>query len=145
MKKWMLPLAGLLPLVLGVLLDRAMMTVFFDVTPPLRLIGILTLGVWFGLAFLLGGWAGDPRQAAALLNLPALLVLVLLGVQELALHAYWQNLAGVLTQLFFFPLLSLGFALTGWSQSVFSAYCAAFLLLAAASYLGARFRFQRRR
>lgn len=72
------------------------------------------------------------------MNGVALVVLVLLGIQELVLGAYFSNAVGIWTQLYYLPLLQLGFSLTSWSSRVFTADAAAWLLMAAASYLGFR-------
>ena len=75
-------------------------------------------------------------MSIACMNGVALLVLVLLGIQELVLGAYFSNAAGIWTQLYFLPLLQLGFSLTSWSSRVFAADAAACLLMVAVSYLG---------
>lgn len=68
----------------------------------------------------------------------ALVVLGTAGIHELVLGAYFSNAAGIWTQLYYLPLLQLGFSLTSWSSRVFTADAAAWLLMAAASYLGFR-------
>ena len=70
--------------------------------------------------------------------LAALVVLVLLGVQELSLHAYWDNAVGLLTQFFYLPLLRLGAIVAMWTGQVFWFYFGAFLLLVLSSWLGCR-------
>ena len=67
-----------------------------------------------------------------------LVVLVLLGVQELSLHAYWDNAVGLLTQFFYLPLLRLGAIVAMWTGQVFWFYFGAFLLLVLSSWLGCR-------
>lgn len=66
------------------------------------------------------------------------MVLVLLGVQELSLHAYWDNAVGLLTQFFYLPLLRLGAIVAMWTGQVFWFYFGAFLLLVLSSWLGCR-------
>ena len=63
---------------------------------------------------------------------------VLLGVQELSLHAYWDNAVGLLTQFFYLPLLRLGAIVAMWTGQVFWFYFGAFLLLVLSSWLGCR-------
>ena len=65
-------------------------------------------------------------------------LLVLLGVQELSLHAYWDNAVGLLTQFFYLPLLRLGAIVAMWTGQVFWFYFGAFLLLVLSSWLGCR-------
>ena len=67
-----------------------------------------------------------------------LVLLVLLGVQELSLHAYWDNAVGLLTQFFYLPLLRLGAIVAMWTGQVFWFYFGAFLLLVLSSWLGCR-------
>lgn len=140
MKKLALFLMGCTPFFWGRLMDWALWTLFDEALPPLLfpLSALALLGLWAAAACLLG--AGDRGPLATLLplDLPALAVLVLLGVQEGLLHAYLPGPVGIGTQLFFLPLVNLGATLTAWlpSISVFPAYCAAFLLLLAASLAG---------
>ena len=65
-------------------------------------------------------------------------LMVLLGVQELSLHAYWDNAVGLLTQFFYLPLLRLGAIVAMWTGQVFWFYFGAFLLLVLSSWLGCR-------
>ncbi len=60
------------------------------------------------------------------------------GVQELSLHAYWDNAVGLLTQFFYLPLLRLGAIVAMWTGQVFWFYFGAFLLLVLSSWLGCR-------
>lgn len=135
MKKFALLLIGCIPFLIGWFIDRFLIH-FIAGAFPLFIVGILLLAVWFASAYFLGQGAGGTVWTAVLLNLPALLILVLVGVQELALHAYWRNFVGIWTQIFYLPLLHIGFTLSTWSHRVFTAYCIGFVLLAAASLLG---------
>mgnify|MGYP001855463879 CR=1 FL=1 len=108
--------------------------------PPLLLIALLLLLVWGLIAFLARPRMKSTAAVILPLNLIALLVLLLLGVQELILHAYWFNPVGWLTQFYYLPLLRAGVLLTSWTSSVFTAYCAAFLLMLAASTFGCNLR-----
>ena len=130
-----LTLTGLLPFAAGYGMHW-MMTAYPDLRLPYGLIGLVFLLLWGGIAFLAGIFA---RRSTSLtivcMNGVALVVLVLLGIQELVLGAYFSNAAGVWTQLYFLPLLRLGFSLTSWSSRVFAADAAAWLLMVAVSYL----------
>ncbi len=127
---------GLVPFPVGRVMDWMLVTA--SVRLPLGLIGIGMLVLWCFIAYWCYGRVGRTVKTVFWLNLPALAVLVLLGVQTLVFHAYWGNLAGAWTQLFYLPLLTLGFTLTAWSDTMFPVYCAGFLLLAAAAVLGCR-------
>ena len=138
MPELMLTLTGLLPFAAGYGIHR-MMTAYPDVRLPYGLIGLIFLLIWGGIAFLAGSFARrNPLAKIICMNGVALVVLVLLGIQELVLGAYFSNAAGIWTQLYYLPLLQLGFSLTSWSSRVFTADAAAWLLMAAASYLGFR-------
>lgn len=131
----LLVILGLLPFVAGGLMNHSMLA-HPDTLPPFLLIGLLLLLGWGLISFFAVRRGGCVETVVLSLNAVAALVLVLLGVQELILGAYWTNAAGAWTQYFYLPLLNLGFTLTSWSHSVFPAYAAAFVLLAAASALG---------
>ena len=136
MLEFTLTLAGLLPFAAGYGMHW-MMTAYPDVRLPYGLIGLAFLLLWGGIAFLAGIFARrTPLLSIACMNGVALLVLVLLVIQELVLGAYFSNAAGIWTQLYFLPLLQLGFSLTSWSSRVFAADAAACLLMVAVSYLG---------
>ena len=128
MLEFTLTLAGLLPFAAGYGMHW-MMTAYPDVRLPYGLIGLAFLLLWGGISFLAGIFARrTPLLSIACMNGVALLVLVL--------GAYFSNAAGIWTQLYFLPLLQLGFSLTSWSSRVFAADAAACLLMAAVSYLG---------
>lgn len=130
---------GFIPFALGSFMNWFMMT-YSNTLPPLALVGIVTLLIWAAIAFLVKPYIKDTKKVIIGLNSVASVVLVLVGIQELLLHAYWQNLIGVWTQFYYLPLLNIGFRLTNWSHSVFSAYCAAFLLMVIATLLGCKLR-----
>lgn len=139
----LLVLLGALPFLAGWALDLLMH--HLAVFPPLEPVGLLFLLLWGGFAFLLRGQHfGLRRIILSLHGIPAL-VLVLLAIQELVLHAYWFNPLGLWTQRFYLPVLNLGFALTSWSHTVFSAYCAGFLLMLLAATSGCALRGRLRR
>lgn len=126
---------GLIPFALGSFMNRLMMA-YANVLPPFTLFAVITLLLWAAIAFLAKPFIRSTRKVMICLNLLGLIDLMLLGIQELLLGAYWNNFAGVMTQFYYLPLINLGFRLTAWSHTVFSAYCAAFLLMVGASYLG---------
>lgn len=136
MKKLVIAVFGMVPVLIGMLMNWAMVTVWPTAALPLGLIAVVFLLFWFCLAYALSGWIKNPAEGAALLGVPGCLVLVLLAIQEYWLGAYWQSLVGTLTQEFFLPVMYLGFNLTTWSHRIFPAYCAAFLLMFAAACLG---------
>lgn len=130
---------GLIPFAMGAFMNWYMMT-YPNGLPPFALIGIVTLLIWAAIAFVVKPYIKNTKKVVIGLNLVAFVVLVLVGIQELLLQAYWFNFVGVWTQFYYLPLLNISFALTSWSHSVFSAYCAAFLLMVIATLLGCKLR-----
>lgn len=126
---------GLIPFAFGSFMNRLMMTRPNNL-PPFTLFAVIMLLLWAAIAFFANSRIKSTKKVVICLNLVGFIDLALLGIQELVLRAYWNNLAGALTQFYYLPLLNLGFRLTDWSHTVFSAYCAAFLLMVAASLLG---------
>ncbi|MBS5118385.1 MAG: hypothetical protein KHZ10_10990 [Clostridium sp.] len=98
------------------------------------------LSAWGLLAFLMNGNGKRTKQIVIFLNLIAAFDLVLIGIQILVLHAYWLNGIGIWTQLFYLPVLNLGFCLTGWSHGVFPAYAAGFILMVGVTFAGCKLR-----
>ena len=125
---------GLLPFLLGGGLNAWMMA-RPEALPPFLGIGIGVLALWFFLSLGAFRFVRGIGRVVIPLNLPALIVLVLLGVQAIR-GSYWMNALGAWTQFFYLPLIYMGSLATAWSRAVFPAYCAAFLMLAAVSCLG---------
>ena len=130
---------GLIPFALGGFMNWIMMT-YSNTVPLFVLFAIVTLLIWVAIAFIVKPYIKNTTKIVIGLNFVAFVVLVLVGIQELLLHAYWQNMIGIWTQFYYLPLLNIGFRLTDWSHSVFSAYCMAFLLLVIATLLGCKLR-----
>lgn len=128
---------GALPFFFGGILNW-IMTIYSDNIPPYVIIGFLFLLFWGIITYLLKSKIRNTKKVVILLNTIAAIDLLLLGIQELVIHAYWMNVIGVWSQMFYLPLLNIGFKLTSWSHTLFSAYCVSFVLMAAASFLGCR-------
>lgn len=130
---------GALPFLIGGVQNWYMLT-YLDSVLPYGLISVAVLLLWGCIAFLLNDRYHRTKAIVISLNLIAALDLLLLGIQELILHAYWMNSVGSWSQLFYLPMLNLGFRLTSWSHSVFTAYAACFALMVAASLAGCKLR-----
>lgn len=130
---------GALPYVLGWLQNGWMYHGLSSVM-PYSLISALFLLIWGGIAFLFRGKVQCTKKVIVFLNLIAAFDLVLLGIQELILHAYWMNTIGAWSQFFYLPILSLGFSLTRWAHIVFPGYAASFVLMIAVSFVGCKLR-----
>lgn len=132
-QKLLILLLGCSPLLLGRLQDFCMTNLMWNV--PLLLITALMLLLWAFLSnsalYLLDG----KKIALFLLNAPAVVTLALILVQEWIFGAYWMNSIGIYSQLFYLPLISLGFRLTFWANSIPPAYITAFLTMILVSVL----------
>lgn len=126
---------GFLPFVFGGIMNWWMMT-NPDTLPPYLLIALGMLILWAVISFFMMGRMQHEKKVVLSLNGIAFVVLILLGVQEMVLQAYWMNPLGAWTQYFYLPLLRLGFTFTSWTPSMFFAYIASFLLMLGASILG---------
>ena len=128
---------GALPFLAGGIQNWYMLA-HADSAFPYGLISLAALLAWGCIAFFLDKHYRMTRAIFISLNLIAAFDLLLVGIQELAFHAYWANGIGVWSQLFYLPILNLGFSLTSWSHSVFTAYAACFVLMAAVSFAGCK-------
>lgn len=130
-------IAGAFPLMVGSILNKIMLEKLESVL-PLLLIGLLFLNVWLMTAFLFQNRMKNTKRVVVLLNAIAAIDLLLLAIQELVIHAYWGNMIGVWSQLFYLPIVKFGFMVTSWSHTMFSAYAASFILMLAVSLLGCK-------
>lgn len=130
---------GALPFAVGRIQDWYM-SANLNSSLPYGVISLAFLSAWGLLAFLMNGNGKRTKQIVIFLNLIAAFDLVLIGIQILVLHAYWPNGIGIWTQLFYLPVLNLGFCLTSWSHGVFSAYAAGFILMVGVTFAGCKLR-----
>lgn len=136
---FILAFLGLIPFAIGGFMNWFMLS-HPETLPPYALIGIVTLLIWAAISFTVKAHVKDTKKLLIGLNLPAFAVLVLLCVQELLLKAYWQNPIGLWTQLYYLPLINISTRLAMWSSHLFVVYCAAFILLLGASFVGCKLR-----
>ena len=132
---------GVLPFLVGGIQNWYMLTYVdsaVDSALPYGSISLVVLLLWGCIAFLLNYNCRRTKEIVVSLNFIAALDLLLIGIQELILHAYWMNLVGKWSQLFYLPMINLGFNLTNWSHSVFPAYVACFILMVAVSFVGCK-------
>ena len=102
MRTFLRLLLGFTPLALGYAMDQALLN--FEIAP--LTLSLLFLALWGGLSFLLCRSRRSAFISACIVQVPSLIALLCILYQELVLGAYWQNLAGVLPQLFFLPTIS---------------------------------------
>jgi len=104
MKRIIFLTIGSLPLPLGILLSYLALA---DQLLPIVLIGIGVLAFWFLVGLVSANFFRTREGAMLFLNLPALIMLILVLVQSLALQAFWLNPIGLATQYFYLPFLGI--------------------------------------
>ena len=132
MKRVLLILIGLIPLILGYLLNYLM----FISMIPLFIIYFAVWIIWFIAGLISIKLVDRKTESILLLNTPAFLFLLLVLYQEIILSQYWPNLIGVIPQLFYTPFIYIGFRITPMFHSVFYAYIASFLIMLIVSFSG---------
>lgn len=128
---------GMLPFVVGGVLNKVMI-VQSEHLLPMTMIGLVFCISWGIVAFVFQNKIGNVKRVVVLMNAIAGVDLLLLGIQELVVHAYWSNVIGMWSQLFYLPLIKIAFLFTRWSHTMFAAYIASFLLMVVISFLGCK-------
>ncbi len=134
MMKLLAILLGFIPYGLGGLMDWYMLSNINSI-PPFKLIAFAVLLLWAVFAYVLR-FRLTTKETVLFLNIIPAVDLILVAVQELIVGAYWPNIIGAMTQLYYLPLLNLSFSLTFWAGTTFLAYCSAFLLMCIVAFLG---------
>lgn len=117
MKRITLILLGLVPLVLGFLMNSWMMGNQNSVL-PFKIIGIIFLLFWVLVGFITCDFERTPFKSAIIANLPAFLILLFLFFQEIILGRFWANMFGIVTQFYFLPLINLSSSIVGFFFSL---------------------------
>lgn len=128
-------LLGAMPLGVGWLLNWYM-TIHPETFPPLFIIGAAFLIIWACVAWNMNKKLRSTGLVMLSLNAVAALCLILLGIQALA-GAYWENFWGVMSQMFYMPMLYFCAVFFNWA-GVFGIYLFCFLLMALASFIGCK-------
>ena len=122
---------GLIPFVVGWIVNFLIMA---DVFPWFLATAVLIL-IWGFIAYKAYGRVKSVTKIVIFLNIVALVVLILIGVQELVLQRYWFNFIGRWSQNYYLPFIFFGFLFSG-ASTVFAGYCVAFILMVIASLAG---------
>lgn len=112
MKKAILFLLGLTPLVLGFLMNSWMMKNQSSVL-PFKLLGIIFLLFWVLVGFITCKFERTTLKSAIIANLPAFLMLLFILFQEIILGRYWANMFGIITQFYYLPLVNISSSIVG--------------------------------
>ena len=139
MKKALLILIGLIPFVLGFLMNAWLMQ-NQDSVLPFKLIGILFLVCWGLIGFITYNFEKTPLKSTVILHIPAFLVLLLIMFQNIILAQSLSNFLGWATQFYYLPLLNLSTTIEMLLPfnliNVWMTCLIAFLLMIASYYLG---------
>ena len=130
-----LTIIGLMPLGLGWLLNWYM-TIHPETFPPMFIIGVAFLLVWGYIS-----WRVNNKMLATGIvmlsqNCGAVAAVVLLAIQALQ-GGYWENTLGMVSQMFFMPMLYVGSVFFNW-MGVFGVFFACFALMILASVIGCK-------
>ena len=131
----LLILTGFLPLAMGWLINWHMM-LHPDTFPPLFIIGIAVLFVWTWIARNVNKKMLNTGLVMLCQNLAGLLAIFMLAVQAVS-GGIWNNLAGILPQMFFIPVMYIGVAFLR-GAGPFLIYLVTFALMVLASFLGCK-------
>lgn len=139
MKKIIVILFGCVPFLIGGLLNWGMIIYMTRVRFPYIVFGVMMLLLWTFAAYVLCKKAKKPLETLILFNLPAFIVLALIMVQELILGSYWLNFFGLLTQVFYLPIISIASRIAGMTLKTITmtpVYSISFVLMAGVASLG---------
>lgn len=146
MKKVILFLLGLTPLVLGFLMNSWMMKNQNSIL-PFKLIGIIFLIFWVLVGFITCKFERTPLKSAMIANLPGFLMFLFILFQEIILGRYWANMFGIVTQFYYLPLVNIStsivgflFSLIGWRIHFSIISLISFLFMFGSYYLGSYFK-----
>ena len=128
-------LTGLVPLALGWLINWHMM-LHPDTFPPLFIIGIAMLFVWGWMARNMNKKVLNTALVVLCQNAVGLVSIVLIAIQA-ATGAYWENLVGIFSQMYYIPVMYVSTVFfVRWG--VFLVYFVTFVLMTLASFVGCR-------
>ena len=131
---------GLIPFALGGLLQWILSLNNFLLAPAvLIVISLVTLLIWGVLAYLIKPYIKSTSKVMLGMHVIPLLVLLLHGIQGPVLHQYWPNFLGLLTQIYYLPLVRIASILTSWmGTSMFLICLVSFLLMVGVSFAGCK-------
>ncbi len=131
---------GLIPLALGGLLQWILSLNNFLLAPAILIvISLVTLLIWGVLAYLIKPYIKSTTKIMLGMHVIPLLMLLLHGIQGPILHQYWPNFFGLLTQIYYLPLVHIGSLLTSWFGTTMFLIClVSFLLMVLTAFAGCK-------
>lgn len=141
-KKMTLFLLGLIPLVIGFIMNSWILDNPGSVL-PFKLIGFIFLAFWVIVGFIGFKFERTLLKSVVIAHLPALIMLLLIMYQEIILGQFWSNLLGMATQFYYLPLVNISASVVGvfsfllsGMKGLGSASLIALLLMFTAYYVG---------
>ncbi len=138
MKKGRLFLLGFYPMAVGYLGNWLILRLQVASGTFMILYSLLFWTGWFVLSRMAAPKGGRTASVVFWLCLPSLVSLALVFYQEWVRNAYWFNVVGFASQMFFLPTIPLSTTLLFWSNSITMppVYFVGFLLLFGVCWLG---------
>ena len=130
---------GFIPFLIGWAMEYVAQLSSYTTSLPVLLICVLTLAIWAAAAFLFRKTGTPMYKVILLMNFIGFIDLMLLGAQELIIGHYLFNEIGIWSQYFYMPVM-VPMVILLWLSSIplFAIYCACFLSLVFASFIGCK-------
>ncbi|MDF2485652.1 MAG: hypothetical protein K0R46_1820 [Herbinix sp.] len=138
MKKVFVLITGFTPFLIGYGLNLIVLKSGSEVAFVFDIYTIMFFLFWGLMGFVFSKFTSSNVYTLVICHLPALLVLLLILIQELINKQYWHNYLGVVTQFFYLPTIRISFKITGLlsMHKMWETYIISFLLMIAVFYLG---------
>lgn len=138
MKKVFALITGFTPFLIGYGLNLIVLKLGSEVALVFDIFTIMFFLYWGLLGFVLSKLTSSKVSTIVICHFPALLVLLLILIQELINKQYWINNLGVATQFFYLPTVRISSKITGFlsMHKMWETYIISFVLMIAVFYLG---------
>jgi hypothetical protein len=145
MKKIIVLIAGLTPFLIGYGLNLLLYKLSTNFATVSFAISVMFFLYWGLLGFTFSKFTSSKIYTLAICHFPALLVLLLILIQELINKRYWNNILGFATQFFYLPTITVSSKITGYLSvsKMWETYIISFGLMIAVFYLGCYIRDKR--
>ena len=130
-----LVILGAMPLAVGWLLNWYM-TIHPETFPPMFIIALVMILAWGCVSWRMNRKMMDTGAVMVAQNLIAAVMMILVTVQIIA-GSFWENMIGILSQMFFMPTLYMGAVFFNW-MGMFGIYFSCFVLMVLASFIGCK-------
>lgn len=118
MKKRVLFLVGVLPVICGYILNS--LITFYFVNIPTFLVSIIFLCLWGAFSYYVYKPTDNPVSVSVMINAIGGVMLVMILVQELVFQEFFPNAIGMIPQMYFLPIINLAYKIGTPIFSVFT-------------------------